>query len=565
VVSNDVRSVNHALIMRQQSFGIPPILLPCAFVSRAILAGRNYKTRRESKGAGGRTMRKITISWILVAGFIAGCSVNPVTGEREFLLVSGGQELQMGEQNYLPMQQSQGGEYDVDPALTQYVQDIGNRLAAVSDRPLAYEFVVLNNSIPNAWALPGGKIAINRGLLTELNSEAELAAVLGHEIVHAAARHTAKQITRGMWMQGLVVATAVVTSDNDYGTMAVGGASAVAQLATMKYGRSAELESDEYGMRYLSKAGYDPQGAVVLQQTFVRLSEGRNQSWLGGLFSSHPPSNERVQANIRTAATLPAGGILGVDSFRAAMQKTNATRAAYAAYDEGREALAEKQNDKALTLANRALDLFPQEAHFHALRGDARLVSDKFDMAVTNYSRAISRRDQFFYYYLQRGLAKNELNQTDAAVADLERSIALLPTAPAHYTLGEIAAESDNRSQAIDHFKVVAKSGGDYGKAATEALVRLELPSNPASYVTSACGDDGSGELAVSIRNDTPLPVTGVQARIQYVDSGGAERQMTQSFGGRIEPGQFRSMNTGLVLHVNSRCTAQVTVARVVE
>ncbi len=87
----------------------------------------------------------------------------------------------MGTENYAPMLQSEGGAYDVDPVLSQYVQSIGQQLAAASDVSLPYEFTVLNNSVPNAWALPGGKIAINRGLLTELNSEAELAAVLGRD------------------------------------------------------------------------------------------------------------------------------------------------------------------------------------------------------------------------------------------------------------------------------------------------------------------------------------------------------------------------------------------------
>jgi predicted Zn-dependent protease len=164
---------------------------------------------------------------VLVAALasVTACTVNPVTGKREISLVSEGSEIQMGTENYVPMQQSQGGEYDIDPELTVYVSGVGSRLAAVSDRELPYEFVVLNNSVPNAWALPGGKIAVNRGLLTELNSEAELAAVLGHEIVHAAARHSAKRMERGMLLQGVIVATAVVTNDSDYGGLAVGGAS----------------------------------------------------------------------------------------------------------------------------------------------------------------------------------------------------------------------------------------------------------------------------------------------------------------------------------------------------
>lgn len=486
------------------------------------------------------------VSALFFCSFFAGCSVNPVTGDREFMIVSGQQEVAMGEQNYAPMQQSQGGQYDVDPALTSYVQRVGGKLAAVSDVPLPFEFVVLNNSVPNAWALPGGKIAINRGLLTEMNSEAELAAVLGHEVVHAAARHSAQQMSRGMLMQGLVVATAVATSDSDYGNLAVGGANVAAQLLTMKYGRSAELESDKYGMRYMSKAGYDPQGAVDLQKTFVRLSENRRQDWLSGLFSSHPPSQERVDANIKTASKLPAGGIVGDDSYRLAMQKTHDLKPAYDAYDEGRKALGEKKPEEALALANKALDLYPGEAHFHALRGDIRIKNKQYDMAVTNFNRAIDRRNSFFYYHLQRGLVKNELGQTDAAVTDLERSLQLLPTAPAHYTLAGIKAQRGNTAEAIEHYKVVAQSGGEYGKAANDRLVRLELPSNPSAYVQRRCDAGSNGNLFVSVKNESSVSVRGVQIVVEYTDGSGRPQQLRRNVGGRLAPGEIATADTGL-------------------
>ena len=510
-------------------------------------------------------MRNKTFYYLISTLIFSGCAVNPVTGDRDFVLMSGTQEVALGEQNYAPMQQSQGAAYDVDPALTAYVRSVGNRLAEASDSPLPYEFVVLNNSVPNAWALPGGKIAINRGLLTEINSEAELAAVLGHEIVHAAARHTAQQMSKGMLMQGLVIATSVATSDSDYGNLAVGASSVAAQMTMMKYGRSAELESDKYGMRYMSKAGYDPQGAVALQQTFVRLSESRNQDWLSGLFSSHPPSQARVEANKKTAAKLPAGGKVGVESFTAAMQKTMAIKPAYDAYDKGRKALSEKNVDEALALANEALTLFPDEAHFHALRGDARFVNKQYDMAVTNFSRAIDRRPSFFYYHLQRGMAKNELGQVDAAMADLQRSLDILPTAPAHYTLGKIKEQRGARSEAIEHYKVVAKSGGEYGKLANGALVRLELPQQPGSYIASVCGDDGSGQIVVQVRNDTDVTVTGVQAQFQYVDGSGTQRQLTQAFRGQIAPGKIASAKTGVAPKSGTRCAAKVTSAQIVE
>jgi beta-barrel assembly-enhancing protease len=128
---------------------------------------------------------------------LAACGTNPVTGKKEVQFVSESSELATGAREYAPTRQSEGGDLKILPELTVYVNGVGQKLAAVSDRQLPYEFTVLNSSVPNAWALPGGKIAINRGLLTELDNEAELAAVLSHEIVHAAARHGAKAQERG--------------------------------------------------------------------------------------------------------------------------------------------------------------------------------------------------------------------------------------------------------------------------------------------------------------------------------------------------------------------------------
>ncbi len=508
-------------------------------------------------------MRNATIFLLLSIVIASGCSVNPVTGKSELVFMSTAQEVEMGRQNYAPMQQSQGGAFDIDPQLTTYVQRVGNKVAAQSGVNLPYEFVVLNNSVPNAWALPGGKIAINRGLLTELESEAELAAVLGHEAVHAAARHSAKQQSRAMLMQVGVMGTAIAASDSDYGNLIAGSANLIAQMGLARYGRGAELESDLYGMQYMSKAGYDPQGAVDLQQTFVRLSEGRQSDWLTGLFASHPPSMERVEANRATAASLPAGGFEGKAEYSRAMARARELKPAYEAYDEGRKALAGKDLDKALAQAGIALDLFQGEAHFHALRGDIRLVQDNYDWAITNYTRAIERRNDFFYYHLQRGVARKEVGQQIAARADLERSLELMPTAPAHFALGDLAKERGDIPAAVEHYKVVAKAGGDYGKMATAELVRLDMPSNPDAYVNRGCSADGNGNLIVSVRNETQVQITGVQVAVQYTD-GGRQAERRFSIRGQIPPGQVASVNTGLGPYSQS-CPVTVVAAQVVE
>ena len=510
-------------------------------------------------------MNRKLLAFAVLAASLSGCAVNPVTGKPDFMMVSEAQELAIGKQNYAPMQQAEGGLYDIDPELTAYVQEVGNKLAAVSDRPLPYEFVVLNNSVPNAWALPGGKIAINRGLLTELNSEAELAAVLGHEIVHAAAKHSAQQMSRGVLLQSAVLATAMVTGDNSFGNFAVGSAAVGAQLLSSTYGRSAELESDRYGMTYMSRAGYDPAGAVTLQETFVRLREGQESDWLTGLFASHPPSPARVEANRKTAARLPSGGTMGVERYQAAMAKTMAVKPAYDAYDEGLKALSEEETEKALALAEKAIELYPEEGHFYALRGDVRSVEEKYDMATKNYDSAIRRRDDYFYYYLRRGLAEKVLGDLDGAKADLERSVGMLPTGPAHFVLGDIEAERGNNRQAMEHYAIVAQSGGEIGQAATQRLQRLQLPEAPGEVIPRRCDADSAGNLVVSVKNTTPWAIEGVAVEIRYTDAAGRAQTIRQSFPGTIAPDAIASINTGLGPYSGGSCPAEVVAARFAE
>lgn len=505
----------------------------------------------------------VAIAVLLTTG---ACAVNPVTGKTEMFGLSGAQEVQVGEANYAPMQQAEGGEFDIDPELTTYVQAVGGRLAEVSDRQLPYEFVVLNNSVPNAWSLPGGKIAINRGLLTELNSEAELAAVLGHEVVHAAAGHTSQRQARSSVLQGLLLGAAVASSGSKYGDVAVGGASLGAQLINQRYGQGDELESDQYGMKYMSLAGYDPQGAVTLQQTFVRLSDGNQQDWLSGLFASHPPSQRRVDANIETAKGLPAGGVTGEDRFRHAMQKTMDVKPAYDASDEGRKLLNDGKTKEAVEKADAAIKLFPDEGHFYALRGDAQSKDKKYDTAVKSYDKAIAKRDDYFYYYLQRGRAREELKEYDGAVSDLEKSNALLPTTVAHLSLGRIAAARGDKASAIEHFGIVADGQGEVALAAQTELARLELSDHPEKYLLKRCDPDSNGNLVVSLKNNTGIAIDNIGFVVEFTDAGGRPKSESRKVSALLAPGEVTSVNTRLGPYAEgSNCPVRITAARVAE
>jgi len=415
--------------------------------------GRGTRLRR---GHTNVTAAGLAISAAILA---AGCAVNPVTGRTELHFVSEQSEIAMGTQSYAPAQQSQNGRYVVDKGVEEYVASVGRRLARVSARPeLPYEFVVLNNSVPNAWSLPGGKIAINRGLLTELDNEAELAAVLGHEIVHAAARHGAQQQERGLLAQIAVNALGAATRSAGYGQLAVGTASIGAGMVFANYSREAESEADLYGMRYMSKAGYDPQAAVTLQETFVRLSKDRKQrqDWMSGLFASHPPSQQRVNANRATAASLPRGGTLGRAIFHRRLARLLRDKPAYKALGDGEKALAKKEYDKAIGLADKAISIEPREADFYALRGAATEMKGDNQRALRDYDQAVTLNAEFFQYYLLRGRLRKKLGDSEGGKRDLERSLVLFDNAPAHLALGELAEARGDLNRAATHYRAAA-------------------------------------------------------------------------------------------------------------
>ncbi len=491
-------------------------------------------------------MTRYLIVVTIVLAVLSGCAVNPVTGKKELRLVPESTEINLGAEQYAPSRQMQGGDYTVDPALSAYVAGVGKRLAAVSDRGLPYEFTVINDSTPNAWALPGGKIAINRGLLVELKSEAELAAVLGHEIVHAAARHSAQGMERGMLLQGVMLATQIASANSEFANLAVGGAAAASQLITQKYSRDAEREADYYGMKYMYKAGYDTQAAVELQETFVRLSEGRNPDWLSGLFSSHPPSMERVRANREALKEFPPGGDRGTERYRQKIAGLLKSREAYAAHDQGREALKKKQPAQALALAEKALAIEPREGLFHALRGDAQYAQGRYREAEASYNDALARNSDYFHFYAKRGLAREKLGRPDAARADLEKSVKLLPTATALNFLGEMTLAQGDRNKAKQYFAAAAGSNSPEGKSAAGSLARLDLADNPHKYLKLRLGRDASGYLIAEISNSTGLPVTAIRYQVQYADGGGRRRQATFDLSGTLAPGRGVRVKTGI-------------------
>jgi beta-barrel assembly-enhancing protease len=494
---------------------------------------------------------------------LAGCATNPVTGRSEFSIISESQELAIGAQQYGPMRQSQGGDFSADPVLTAYVNQVGQRVAAVSDRQLPYEFVVLNNSVPNAWALPGGKIAINRGLLVELNNEAELAAVLGHEVVHSAARHGALAVTRGSLLQGALMVGAFATRNNEFSDFIVGGSMLGAQLISQSYGREAEREADYYGIEYMVRAGYDPQAAVSLQETFLRLSgDRRNTSWLEGLFSSHPPSQERVrnnQAQVNEMMPRLTGRelLLGELPYQQAIASLKQNQPAYDLFDQAHRAIARDDLETALDNLDRAIALVPHEATFHGLKGDIFLYQGRYREAIGVYDHALTLDSEYYDYYMGRGVANARLGASNQARADLERSAALLPTAMSMNELGKLALAGNDRRSAKQYFQAAAGSQGRIGQEASAAFMRLDVQDNPANYLQIQALIDNNGRVMARVQNRSGVALSNISIDFAVSSEGRVARpnQVIRSLAANASV----NINAGITLPAEVRGAAQVT------
>ena len=241
---------------------------------------------------------------------IHGCAVNPVTGQQDLVLLSEADEIALGRKTNQEVLK-QYAVYD-DPALQKYVQDIGSRLAANSHRnDLVYRFTVLDSKEVNAFALPGGYIYITRGLMAYLKSEAELAAVLGHEIGHVTARHSVRQYSASQFANiGLLLGAAFIPGMNQ----ASGQLAQLFGTALLRgYGREHELEADRLGAEYLARANYNPRAIIDVirvlkdQEIFERArasKEGREPRIYHGLFSTHPDNDTRLQEVVATAQAL---------------------------------------------------------------------------------------------------------------------------------------------------------------------------------------------------------------------------------------------------------------------
>jgi len=244
--------------------------------------------------------------FLLLLADLTGCAVNPVSGKQDLVLMSEDQELAIGRKSHAEII-GEYGEYK-DDKLARYVQRVGEEVAKNSHRSnLIYRFTILDSPEVNAFALPGGYIYVTRGILAYLNSEAELAAVLGHEVGHVTARHAVRRHSTAT-LTG--IAGAILASAS--GSQGAGDLTRLLGTALVQgYGREHELEADRLGAEYLAKTGYRPEAMLDVvrllknQETFeaeLAKLEGRSPRTYHGLFASHPDNDKRLQSIIKAGS-----------------------------------------------------------------------------------------------------------------------------------------------------------------------------------------------------------------------------------------------------------------------
>lgn len=362
----------------------------------------------------------LRLSALAGLGFVAGCAVNPVTGKRELMLMSEAQEIQIDKQ-HSPHQISADYGTVLDRNLNEYVAGIGKNVAEKSHRPeMPYSFHTLNAPYVNAYAFPGGTIGITRGILLELENEAELASLIGHEAGHVAARHTGQRMTRGL-LAAVVLSGVTAAVDTQMGDLVagLGGIGAGALLAG--YSRSQEREADDLGLKYMAGSDYNPEGFKGLMSMLNERS-GKNESAMAVLFSTHPMSSERYETAVRKVESRYAGEKKTRPLYRERyMDHTAALRKigpAIKAMQNGDGEMMKKNPEKARGHYASALNTAPED-----YTGNLKMA--KCHLALGNYPDAHQFAENAKTVYPEEPQAKHVLGMAGIRLKKFDRALAL--------------------------------------------------------------------------------------------------------------------------------------------
>jgi len=374
------------------------------------------------------------IGFIMLIICVAGCAVNPMTGKRELMIFSDAQEIEFGQSADPNIRWQFGGLYN-DDSISSYVNSVGQKVAAVCDRSnIPYHFAVVDTSVINAFALPGGYVYITRGLLAKLDNEAELASVLGHEIGHINARHSMKRLQSNIGFNVLIsIVDQVASGSEGYQKRSglIKGASSIAfATVSLGYGRKDELEADALGTKYAAKGGYSPEGMVQLLELLKSLSE-REPSSVEEFFMSHPKTSIRITEVNKQIAQMPAdqkNNALNQSGYKAKVADLVQAQKAYDHYDKGEELRRNGKYNEALSEYNQALKIRSNIAPPHYGIGLIYQAQGKHSAAISEYKKAVAIDSDYIFAYNRMGEAYIAMKQYDEAETALKKAITVYPS-----------------------------------------------------------------------------------------------------------------------------------------
>jgi len=376
----------------------------------------------------------LRLSSMAAAGYVFGCATDPVTGKKQFMMVSEDTEIQIDKQ-YSPLQFSSDFGEVQDSQLNRYVSQIGNKMAASSHRPhMPYSFRVVNATYINAYAFPGGSIAATRGIMLSLENEAELAALLGHELGHVNARHSAEQMSKGQLTQAVVGGISILagTQSAALGNLAgqLGQIGAGALLAS--YSRDNEREADALGMEYMVGAGYGSEGFVGLMDMLNSMSKHKSTT-VDLLFATHPMSQERHDTAVQTANTKYKAALKGPLNRDRYMDHTAGLRAKSGAIEEiqkGEKEMAESKYDAASGHFHRALKQAPNDYVALCMVSISNLAQKKYAVGRQYAEMAQKSYPEEAQAYHLSGFSKIQLKDFEGAYEEFSTYESLLPGNP---------------------------------------------------------------------------------------------------------------------------------------
>ena len=447
--------------------------------------------------------RSAILLLIALAAFVASCQVDPLTGERTLNLYSYEDEKRMGDENAQPIIAQLGGLYP-DQATQNYVDRIGQEIVAAGRTRLKgeaefpdwdFKFYVVNTSMINAFALPGGHVFITRGILNRMKDEAELAGLLGHEVTHVFARHGVERMSE---MTLMILPIALLGAFEETQGVAVVGIIAV-QLLSMSYGRDDEEESDRFGMRFAARAGYHPAGVIGVMQMLKEVTDAAG----GGppeFLSTHPDPGNRVaylteqlndeypnaDASTKYVRNEQQFGNAMID-MRAAQKaydiadKGDATMAAaFEAHNAGDAAGAATKYREALALYQQAVALEPDHSILNVNVAQAHFYLEEYDSAEKWVQRALDRDADGFWPNFMGGLIAIKTEQNAVAQTRLNRALELVPGSPVGmYYLAVSYDREGKREPAVTNYRKTydaLRGEGDLAERARQRLIELGEP-----------------------------------------------------------------------------------------